>query len=100
MSGPTIHMVRPDGGGDLSSPKRRSPPHRRMRADGGGYPDWGTENYVRVQANGVAKDRGADRVADCLAIMPDTQAAELLGVEFLEHRISYLERTLDPALYL
>ena len=43
---------------------------------------------------------GADRLARCLANMPDKQAAALIAIESLGQRSSYLERALDTRLSL
>ena len=45
------------------------------------------------------KDRGADRLACCLANMPDMQAAALIVIESLG-QTSHLERALDTGLSL
>ena len=52
------------------------------------------------RATKVVKDGGADRLARCLANMPDKQAATLIAIESLERRTSYLQRTLDTGLFL
>ena len=48
----------------------------------------------------VVRDGGADRLARCLANMPEKQAAALIAIEFLGQRTSYLRRTLDTGLSL
>ena len=60
----------------------------------------GTEDYLRGRAIEVVRDGGADRLAHCLANMPDKQAAALITVESLGRRTNYLERPLDPRLSL
>ncbi|CAM9984463.1 unnamed protein product [Laminaria digitata] len=58
----------------------------------------GTEEYVRGRGMEVVRDRGANRLARCLANIPDKQAAPLIAVESLGQRTSYLARALDPGL--
>ena len=41
----------------------------------------GTDEYVLDRAMEVVRDRGADRLARCLANMPDKQAAALIAIE-------------------
>ena len=58
----------------------------------------GTDEYVLDRAMEVVRDGGADRLARCLANMPDKQAAALIAIESLG--TSYLERALDMRLSL
>ena len=44
------------------------------------------------------KDEGSDRLARCLANMPDKQAVVLIAIEPLVQRTSYLERAPDTGL--
>ena len=60
----------------------------------------GTDKYVLDRAMEVVRDGGADRLARCLANMPDKQAAALIAIESLGQRTSYLERALDMRLSL
>ena len=60
----------------------------------------GTDEYVLDRAMEVVRDGGADRLARCLAHMPDKQAAALIAIESLGQRASYLERALDTRLSL
>ena len=54
----------------------------------------GTDEYVLDRAMEVVRDEGADRLARCLANMPDKQAAALIAIESLGQRTSYLESCL------
>ena len=60
----------------------------------------GRDEYVLEQTAEVVKDGGGDRLARCLANMPDKPAAALIVTESLGQRISYLERALDTGLSL
>ena len=60
----------------------------------------GMDEYVLDRAMEVVRDGGADRLARCLAHMPDKQAAALIAIESLGQRASYLERALDTRLSL
>ena len=60
----------------------------------------GTEEYVRERAMEVLRHGDADRLARCLANMPDKQAVALITVDSLGQRTSYLERALYPGLSL
>ena len=60
----------------------------------------GTDDYVLDRAIEVARDGGADRLARCLASVPDKQAAARIAIESLGQRTSYLERALDTGLSL
>ena len=75
----------------------------RIAAEGGatvvGVPI-GTDKYVLDRAIEAVRDGAADRLARCLASMPDKQAAALIAVESLGQRTSYLERALDTGLSL
>ena len=59
-----------------------------------------TDEYVLDRAIEVMRDGGADRLARCLASMPDKQAAALIAIESLGQRTSYVERALDTGLSL
>ena len=59
-----------------------------------------TDECVLDRAMEVVRDGGADRLARCLAHMPDKQAAALIAIESLGQRASYLERALDTRLSL
>ena len=50
-----------------------------------------SDEYVLDRAMEVVRDGGADRLARCLANMPDKQAAALIAIESLGQRTSYLE---------
>ena len=75
----------------------------RIANEGGatvvGFPT-GTDEYVLDRAMEVVRDRGADRLARCLANMPDKQAVALIAIESLGQRTSYLERAQDTGLSL
>ena len=43
----------------------------------------GTDDYVLERTLEVVRDGGADRLARCLANMPDKQAAALIAIESL-----------------
>ena len=58
----------------------------------------GTNEYVLDRAMEVVRHGGANRLARCLANMPDKQAAALIAIESLG--TSYLERALDMRLSL
>ena len=58
----------------------------------------GTHEYVLDRAMGVVRDGGADRLARCLANMPDKQAAALIAIESLGQRTSDVESALDTRL--
>ena len=60
----------------------------------------GTDEYVLDQAMEVVRTGGADRLARCLARMPDKHTAALIAIESLGQRTSYLERALDTGLSL
>ena len=60
----------------------------------------GTDEHVLKRASEVVRDGGADRLARCLANMPDKQAAPLIAIESLGQRTSYLERAPDTGLSL
>ena len=51
----------------------------------------GTDDYVLDRAIEVARDGGADRLARCLASVPDKQAAARIAIESLGQRTRYLE---------
>ena len=56
----------------------------------------GAEKYVVERAAGVVRGEGADdRLACCLADIPDKQAAALIAMESLGQRTSYFERGLN-----
>ena len=48
----------------------------------------GTDENVLERALGVGRDGGADRLAFCLANMPDKNAAALIAIEPLGQRTS------------
>ena len=58
------------------------------------------DEHVLDRAMEIVRDGRADRVACCLASMPNTQAAALIAIESLGQRTSYLERALDTGLPL
>ena len=58
----------------------------------------GTGEYVLDRALEVVRDIGADRLARCLANIPDKQAAVLIAIESLGQRTSYLEGSEHGAL--
>ena len=60
----------------------------------------GTDEYVLDRAMEVVRDGGADRLARCLANMPDKQAAALIAIDPLGQRTSCLERALDTSCLL
>lgn len=60
----------------------------------------GIEEDVVDRMVGVVKDGGANRLACCLAGMPDKQAAALIVIESLGQTTSCLERVLDTGLVL
>ena len=60
----------------------------------------GTDEYVLVPALKVVRDGGADRLARCLASMPNKQGAALIAIESLAQRTCYLERAMDTGLSL
>ena len=60
----------------------------------------GTDEYVLERAMEVVRDGGADRLARCLANMPDKQATALIVITPLRQRTSHLERYLDTRLSL
>ena len=60
----------------------------------------GTDEYVLDRAMEVVSDGEAERLARCLANMPDKQAATLIAIESLGQRTSYPERALDTRLSL
>ena len=60
----------------------------------------GTDEYVLDRAMEVVRDRRTDRLARCLANIPDKQVAALIAIESLGQRTSYLERALDTRLSL
>ena len=60
----------------------------------------GTDKHVLERTFEVVRGGGADRLARCLANMPDKQAAAVIAIESLEQRTSYLERALDTGLSL
>ena len=59
-----------------------------------------TDECVLDRAMEVVRDGGADRLARCLANMPDKQAADLIAIESLGQKTSHLERALDTRLSL
>ena len=60
----------------------------------------GIDEYVLEREMEVVKDGGADRLAHCLANMPDKQAAALIAIESLGQSTSYLERARGTGLSL
>lgn len=60
----------------------------------------GTNECVLERATEVVKYGGQDRLARCLANMPDKRSAALVAIESLGQRTSYLERALDTGLPL
>ena len=58
------------------------------------------DEHVLDRAMEIVRDGRADRVACCLASMPNTQAAALIAIESLGQRTSYLEKALDTGLSL
>ena len=57
-----------------------------------------TDEYVLERAMRVMRDGGAERLARCLADMPNKKAAALIAIEPLAQRTSYIERALDTGL--
>ena len=60
----------------------------------------GTDEHVLERELEIARDGGADRLARCLANMPNKQAVALIAIESLGQRTSYLERALETGLSL
>ena len=60
----------------------------------------GTDEFVLDRAKEVVRDERADRLARCLASMPDKQAATLITNKSLGQRTSCLERALDTGISL
>ena len=60
----------------------------------------GTDEFMLERAVEVVKDGGADRLARCLAKLPEKQASILIAIESLGKRTSSLERALDTGLSL
>ena len=60
----------------------------------------GTDGWVLERAMEAVKDGGADRLARCLANMPDKQAVALISIESLGQRTTYPDRARDTSLSL
>lgn len=60
----------------------------------------GTDEYVMDRAMEVVRDGGAYHLARCLTDMPDRHAADLIAIESLGQRASYLKKDLDTRLSL
>ena len=60
----------------------------------------GTDEYVLERSLTVLRDGGAERLARCLADMPEKQTAALIAIKSLGQRTRYLGRALDTGLSL
>ena len=60
----------------------------------------GSDEFAIESATGIVRDEGAEQLGRMLPRMPNKQAANLIATDSMVQRTVYVERVMDPKLFL